>query len=180
MRKLCRWLLYKRLGWHTNIRVDHPSKYIICLAPHTSNWDFIIGQLYMHAEGMHVGFLMKKEWFFWPLGILFRNLGGVPVYRDGRHSLTDQLSERAQKSDRFSLCVTPEGTRSLTTEWKKGFHFIATKAGIPVLLYGLDYKRKLIECTCSFVPTGDIEKEMQEIKKYFKDYKGLYPEKFSV
>lgn len=180
MKKFCRWLLYKHLGWHTNISVEHPSKYIICLAPHTSNWDFIIGQLYMRAEGMKVGFLMKKEWFFWPLGVWFRKMGGIPVYRDGRHSLTEQLANYALQADRFSLCVTPEGTRSLTTEWKKGFYYIAAKSEIPVLLYGLDYERKLIECTRSFVPSGDIEKEMPEIKAYFKDYKGLYPEKFSI
>jgi 1-acyl-sn-glycerol-3-phosphate acyltransferase len=51
------------LGWKKNVTVGHPDKYIICLAPHTSNWDFVIGQLYMRAEGMKINFLMKKEWF---------------------------------------------------------------------------------------------------------------------
>ncbi|MBQ1587997.1 MAG: acyltransferase, partial [Prevotella sp.] len=76
LRRFCSWLLYKHLGWKKNVSVDHPDKYIICLAPHTSNWDFAIGQLYAKAEGLKSNFLMKKEWFFWPLGSVFRAMGG--------------------------------------------------------------------------------------------------------
>lgn len=49
-KKFCRWYLYRHLGWKTNVTVNHPEKFIICLAPHTSNWDFILGQLYAGAE----------------------------------------------------------------------------------------------------------------------------------
>lgn len=65
MKRLCQWILYGLMGWKKDITQEHPDKYIICLAPHTSNWDFIIGQLFAMAEGMHTNFLMKKEWFFW-------------------------------------------------------------------------------------------------------------------
>lgn len=178
MRNFFQWILYQKLGWKKNVTVDHPDKYIICLAPHTSNWDFVIGQLYMRAEGLHVNFLMKKEWFIGPLGILFRRMGGIPVWRDKHTSMTDNLAETAKKAKHFCLCITPEGTRSLNTDWKKGFYFIAQKADIPVLLYGLDFERKIIECTRSFRPTGDVEAEMKEIKRYFKDYKGKNPDQF--
>ena len=77
--KFCAWLLYKKMGWTKNVTIAHPDRYIICLAPHTSNIDFFIGQLYMRAEGMHINFLMQKEWFFWPLGPIFKRLGGIPV-----------------------------------------------------------------------------------------------------
>ena len=180
MGKFCKWLLYQRLGWVTHVTEPHPEKFIICLAPHTSNWDFLLGQLYMRAEGMHINFLMKKEWFFWPLGPIFRRMGGIPVWRTKKTSMTDNLSEEARKAERFHLCITPEGTRSLNADWKKGFYFIALKAGIPILLYGLDYERKLIECTRTFMPTGDLEADMREIKLYFKDYKGKYPDKFTI
>ena len=66
IQQLSKWILYKRLGWTKEITIAHPEKYIICLAPHTSNWDLLIGQLYAHAEGIKSNFLMKKEWFFWP------------------------------------------------------------------------------------------------------------------
>ena len=180
IKDICQWVLYKHLGWKKDITVSHPKKFIICLAPHTSNWDFIIGLLFSRAEGIKSNFLMKKEWFFWPLGPIFRKLGGVPVWRSKHTSMTDNLAETARKCDTFGLCITPEGTRSLNPEWKKGFYFIALKAGIPILLYGVDYEKKLIQCTKVIIPSGDVEKDMKEIKLYFKDFKGKKPEKFTI
>lgn len=179
-KKLCKWLLYKRMGWTVEVTQPHPAKYIICLAPHTSNWDFVIGQLYNRAEGLSTNFLMKKEWFAWPLGLVFRRLGGIPVFRQKHTSMTDSLAQTAQHEPSFRLCITPEGTRSRVEEWKRGFYFIALKAQLPILLYGLDYERKLIRCTRTIVPTGDVEGDMREIKLYFKDFHGKYPANFSV
>ena len=180
LRTLCGWLLYKVCGWTKEVYVSHPKKYIICLAPHTSNWDFVLGQLYSHADGVKINFLMKKEWFFFPLGALFRRLGGIPVNRQKKGSMTDALAETARQSEEFRLCVTPEGTRKSNPEWKKGFYYIALKAGLPILLYGVDYERKLIQCTKVVVPMGDIDREMAEIKEYFKNFKGKHPEQFAI
>ena len=180
LQTFCRWLLYKRMGWTAEITEAHPDKFIICLAPHTSNWDFLIGQLYSKSEGLKSNFLMKKEWFFWPLGPIFRRMGGIPVWRSKRTSMTDNLAETAQKLSVFQLCITPEGTRKRNPEWKRGFYYIAQKANIPILLYGVDYEKKLIRCTKTIVPNGDIDSQMREIKQYFKDFKGRYPENFTI
>ena len=180
MGQFCRWLLYKKMGWKLNVTEPHPDKSIICLAPHTSNWDFLIGQLYARAEGMTVNFLMKKEWFFWPLGPLFRRMGGIPVWRDKKSSMTDNLAETARRLPVFQLCITPEGTRSLNAEWKKGFYYIAQKAGIPILLYGVDYEQRHIQCTKTVIPNGDIDTQMREIKLYLKDIKSKQHEKFNI
>ena len=179
-KKFCNWLLYKRWGWTAEVTEPHPDKFIICLAPHTSNWDFVMGQLYIGARGMKSNFLMKKEWFFWPLGSLFRRLGGIPVYRQKHTSMTDSMADTAKNSSEFHLCITPEGTRSLNADWKKGFYFIALKAELPILLYGLDYERRHIQCTKTIIPNGDLEGQMREIKMYYKDFKGKYPANFTV
>ena len=179
-KSFCRWLLYKKMRWIHACHRIHPDKFIICLAPHTSNWDFIIGQLYSSAEGMKSNFLMKKEWFFWPLGPIFRRLGGIPVFRSKKSSMTDNLAEAARQADHFMLCITPEGTRKPTTEWKKGFYFIAQKAEIPILLYGVDYEQRLIRCTKTMIPNGDVEAQMREIQLYYKDFKGKKPENFTI
>ncbi len=168
------------MGWHKNVTVEHPEKYIICLAPHTSNWDFIMGQLYSGAEGWKINFLMKKEWFFWPLGILFNHLGGIPVYRSKHTSMTDNLAKEARRRESFKLCITPEGTRSANSEWKRGFLVIASKADLPVLIYGLDYKRKLIECVKMMHPSDNLDENMAHIKEYYKSFEGKHPEKFKV
>jgi len=94
--------------------------------------------------------------------------------------MTDTMADTAKQVSQFKLCITPEGTRSRVDEWKKGFYFIALKADIPILLYGVDYERKLIQCTKTIIPTGDLEADMREIKMYFKDFKGKKPENFSI
>jgi 1-acyl-sn-glycerol-3-phosphate acyltransferase len=123
---------------------------------------------------------MKKEWFFFPLGPIFKKLGGIPVIRQRHTSMTDSMAETAKASKTFHLCITPEGTRSPNPDWKKGFYFIALKAGIPILLYGIDYEKKHIQCTKTVIPTGDLEADMREIKLYFKDFKGKKPENFTI
>jgi 1-acyl-sn-glycerol-3-phosphate acyltransferase len=180
LKAFCKWLLYKKRGWTLNITEDHPDKYIICLAPHTSNWDFILGLLYSRAEGMQCNFMMKKEWFFWPLGPIFKKLGGIPVHRQKKTSMTDAMAESAKAAKTFHLCITPEGTRSLNPDWKKGFYFIALKAGLPILLYGIDYEKRLIQCTKTIIPTGDLENDMRDIKLYFKDFRGKIPNNFTI
>ncbi|MCI1741388.1 MAG: 1-acyl-sn-glycerol-3-phosphate acyltransferase [Prevotella sp.] len=180
LQRICTWLLYRKMGWKKNITQHHPQKYILCLAPHTSNWDMLIGQLYAHAEGIKANFLMKKEWFFWPLGSLFHQLGGIPVHREKHTRMTDTLAQLALEKDHFILCITPEGTRSLNSDWKKGFYYIALNAHLPILLYGCDYEQKLIQCTETIYPCGDIDADMKRIKLYFKDFKGKKPKKFTI
>lgn len=177
-KKFFSWVLYRLWGWKTEITVTFPDKYIMALAPHTSNWDFILGELFCLAEGVRIGFMMKTEWFFWPLGPIFRKLGGIPVYRKKNSSLTDAVAESAKEADKFALCITPEGTRKAVQEWKKGFYFIAQKAEIPILLIYADYEKKLIRCTKQIVPTGDLDKDMREIRAYYKGCKGKHPDKF--
>ena len=180
LKAFCKWLLYKKRGWTLDVTEDHPDKFIICLAPHTSNWDFFLGLLYSRAEGMQCNFMMKKEWFFWPLGPLFKKLGGIPVHRQKHTSMTDAMAESAKAAKMFHLCITPEGTRSKNPDWKKGFYFIALKAGLPILLYGVDYEKRLIQCTKTVIPSGDVEKDMREIKNYFKDFRGKIPNNFTI
>ena len=178
MQHFLRFLLYRLMGWTADVTVAFPPKYVIALAPHTSNWDFIMGLLYSRAEGFRCEFLMKKEWFFWPLGPLFRRLGGIPVERSRHTSMTDQLATIARERDHFGLCVTPEGTRKPTSEWKHGFYYIALKAELPILLFGLDYGQKRIVCTRQIIPSGDIDAQMAEIKDYFRPFRGKHPENF--
>lgn len=159
-------------GWRADVTESIPQKCIMCIAPHTSNLDFLIGQLYAQSVGFSASFLMKKEWFFWPLGLLFRKLGGIPVYRHKNSSLTDILAERAKQEKVFRLAITPEGTRSLVATWKRGFYYIAQKADIPIMLFAIDAQHRTIVCNRTFRPTGDVERDMMEIMEYYRPYIG--------
>lgn len=177
---LCRFILYRLLNWKAEIKLPLPDKYLIALAPHTSNWDFVLGLLFRRAERMKCQFLIKDFWFFWPMGHIMRKLGGIPVHRNKKCHLTDQVAAIASKLDIFGLCVTPEGTRKATKEWKKGFYYIALKAQLPIYLYGLDYREKRIVCTKMLIPSGDFEADMATIKNYFYPFGAKKPENFIV
>lgn len=174
--------ILKLAGWKVRVTVPDYPKAIICVAPHTSNWDFIIGKLAYASVGRKAGFLMKKSWFFFPLGYIFRAMGGIPVSRGGKgnESSVDRLVDLFNKKERLSLAITPEGTRSLTTHWRTGFLNIARMANIPVELAVIDFKDKEARIEQTFYPTGDNDSDMRAIKDYYKCAAGKYPEKFST
>ena len=180
IRRLCQKILFDWCGWSYHITESTPDKCILCIAPHTSNWDFLVGKIFYTAMGKTSNFLMKKEWFRGPLGSMFRKMGGIPVERSKHTSLTDQLAERAKASQHFSLAVTPEGTRSKVSTWKRGFYFIALKANLPILLYALDYSKKQIVCKQTIIPSGNVDEDMRTIMQYYSQFQGKHPEKFAI
>jgi 1-acyl-sn-glycerol-3-phosphate acyltransferase len=180
MRKLSNYIFTKLLGWKVeNVQPDIP-KCIIAVAPHTSNFDFIISQFAYSSLGRKARFLMKKEWFVFPVGYIFKAMGGIPVARNKHTSMTDTLAAEFSKHDRLQIALTPEGTRKRVTEWKKGFYYIALKAGVPIVLIGLDYKKKAAIFLNTFFPTGDADADMVKIKSYFTGITGKYPKLFGV
>ena len=119
---LCRFIYYKVLGWKAHVSIPDFDKCVFCAAPHTTNWDLFIGKLFISAIGRESGFMMKKEWFFFPLGILFRWMGGIPVRRDKHTSLVDQIIRQAKESKKFHLAITPPirtGNGASTTSHKE-------------------------------------------------------------
>ena len=179
MKKLSRWIL-KLFGWNAFVTVPEPPKSIICVAPHTSNWDFPIGELSYLALGRKASFLIKKSWFFFPMGQIFTALGGVPVDRTKRTSVTQQMVDEFAKREKFHLAVTPEGTRSLVTKWKMGFYHIALQAGVPIQLAYIDYAKKELAITEIFYPTGDEKADLIKIQDFYKNVHARFPEKFNL
>ena len=174
------FIYYRLLGWKTNVTVPNYDKCVVCAAPHTTNFDLFIGKLFYGALGRKTSFMMKKEWFFFPLGLFFKAVGGIPVDRSRKTSLVDQMVRHFAECKKFHLAITPEGTRKANPNWKKGFYFIAQKAQVPIVLIGIDYNKKTISATKAIMPSGDISKDMREIKLYFKDFKGKHPENFAL
>lgn len=177
---ICSFIYHNILGWKSKVTVPDFDKYIICAAPHTSNFDLFIGKLFIAANGRKTGFMMKKFWFFWPLGYLFRAMGGVPVERNKKTSLVDQMIKKAQESKKFHLAITPEGTRKKNGNWKKGFYYIAKGANLPIILIGIDYVDKCISAEKVIYPSGDMKSDLREIKLYYKNFRGKHPERFSI
>lgn len=173
------FIYHKILGWKLAYTVPMFDKCVICAAPHTSNYDLFIGKLFYGAAGGKTSFMMKKDWFFFPLGLIFKAMGGIPVDRGRKTSLVDQMTKVFQERKQFHLAITPEGTRKANSHWKKGFYYIAMKAKVPIVLIGIDYKIKTITAGKYIIPTGNIDSDMAEIKDYFKNFHGKFPQNFA-
>ncbi len=173
--------ILKIFGWSVHVSVPDYPKLIICVAPHTSNWDFVLCELAIHSVGRTAGFMMKSSWFFFPLGCLFRAMGGVPVERGKKKgSLVEAMVRRFDSEPRLTLAIAPEGTRKRTANWHSGFLRIADAAHVPVALATIDGPTKTIELTTMFDPSGDIDADMERIKKFYSRFHGLKPDKFST
>lgn len=176
-------LALKLTGWSFDINVPVYDKCVICVAPHTSNWDFLLGLAAYHSVGRKANFLMKSFWFFFPLKYLMRYFGGIPVERSKNKqsaSLTEKVINLFKTEPYVNLAVTPEGTRSATDKWKTGFLYIAYGAQVPILLGVIDYSKKHILIDKTFQPSGDIDADMKAIRDYYSQWQhaARYTEKF--
>ncbi len=177
MKKISKWIL-KLFGWTTVTTVPEPDKSVICCAPHTSNWDYILGQLYYWSEGRKSSFLIKSSFFFFPLGLIFKRLGGIPVDRKNPSAITKQMVDEFNHREKFHLAVTPEGTRKLVKKWKMGFYQIAISANVPIQLAYFDYAKKEMGITHIFYPTGDQAADLDKIQDFYQHVTARFPENF--
>ena len=159
------------------------NKAVIIMAPHTSIFDFIWGKFYFSAHGIKPAILIKKEFFFFPVGQILRSLGGVPVDRGKKTGITEMSIQLFKETENnFFLVITPEGTRKATKHWKKGFARIAKSANVPVALGFIDYKKHIMGVmdVWEIAENEDIETFIENVKKEYLVYSnsGLRKNKF--
>ena len=159
--------LLSLFGWKIVGNFPQEKKFILAVAPHTSNWDFIISMLVMIAVNLKVTFMGKKSIFVGPLKWLLNKLGGVAIDREHPNGIVGQMVEMFKKRDAMILGLSPEGTRSKTKEWKTGFLIIAKKAEIPIVPISLDFKKKEVEILALYHINGEIDEALVEIKQKF-------------
>jgi len=170
--------IYHLLGWKAEGEIPTEiKKYILLAAPHTSNWDFFYGRIYFIMKGVPLKFFIKHEWYIFPLNYIFNWLGGIPVNRGVNENLTDQIAAVFKSHDELAIMIPPEGTRSYNPNWKKGFYYISQKANVPIVLGYIDYENKIGGLGPVFYITGDVEKDIETIKDFYRGIKGKFPEK---
>jgi len=167
-------------GWKLEGEIPDLRKCVIIGAPHTSYWDFFFGMLYKLYYGLNIQFLIKQELFRFPYRWLFHWIGGIPVDRKKHGNLVEKLSEKIKNSKDFYLAIAPEGSRKAVTVWKRGFYHIAKKAGVPIVLGYMDYRRKVVGVGPVFYPGADIEKDMREIARFYSAIQAKYPGYFDL
>jgi 1-acyl-sn-glycerol-3-phosphate acyltransferase len=180
MRKICLFIL-KLLHYKLDIiNIPKEKKYVLVFAPHTSWTDFAIGKIALTAMGVKPTILIKKEFFFFPMGNFLTCIGGYPVDRKHTKNLTDKIANYMKEKEEVVFLITPEGTRKRVETWKRGFYHIAQKANVPVALGYLDYRDRRGGIGPVFYPTGNYENDLQEIQKYYYGMKGRKKGRFNL
>ena len=159
--------------WGFEGEVPNVSKGVIIVAPHTSNWDFMVGAAAMLALDLKLRFLGKHTLFDGPLAPMMRGLGGIPVDRTkpGR-GVVEEMAERFKNEEDLLLALSPEGTRSSVDRWKTGFHRIAQAAGVPIMAVALDYGPRRIRFGPLVNPSGDIDRDIGIFADFFATARG--------
>ncbi len=159
-------------GWSFSGSVPDLAKAVLIVAPHTSNWDFVIGAAGMLALDLDLRFLGKHTLFKGPMGLLMRGLGGIPLDRAHSRGVVDEMAARIKSSDHLLLALAPEGTRGGVERWKTGFHAIARGAEVPILAVTLDYGRRQIRFREPFTPSQDVEADVEKLQEFFVSARG--------
>lgn len=166
------------MGWKIKGELPNHPQLVLCGAPHTSNWDFIIAMLVSLALGVKFSYLMKREAFIWPFKNMFIALGGVPLDRGSGDETVRQIAEWYRTHDQVWLAITPEGTRSKVRKWKTGFLRIAHSAKVPVLLVAWHYPEKSLYLDKVWKTTGNHIKDAEDIRAYMTSrFVGAHPDK---
>lgn len=179
----CGWLayvvgrvLFRLLGWRIVGELPPLNKAVLVVAPHTSNWDFIVGLTGAWRCRLKFRWLGKHTLFRPPFGWLFRALGGLPVDRTAAQGLVAQLVTTFGERERLALVVPPSGTRKAGEYWKSGFYHIALGAGVPIVCVRADYARKEAKIGPPVYLEGNVSADMDRIREFFDGVTGKIPE----
>jgi 1-acyl-sn-glycerol-3-phosphate acyltransferase len=177
MRPLYR-LLFKIFGWKVNGSMPTDiKKFVIAVAPHTSNWDFIVGLAARSILRIHKAqFLGKSQLFKPPFGLLFRALGGHPVERTTSQDMVEQVVRIFNRHEKFILAMAPEGTRKKVQKLRTGFYYIAKGAHVPIVPVGFDFAKREVVVGPTLFPSDDFNADIEEIMAFYRTVRGRNPE----
>lgn len=160
-------------GWRIEGSFPADPKYVVIVAPHTSNWDFMLGVAVVFALELRASWLGKHALFKAPFKGFLRWLGGIPVNRSASHGVVGECVRAFEAAPALMLALAPEGTRKGVSQWKSGFYLIAVKAGVPIMPVGFDYRDHVVRLMPLLQPGGNMEQDLPLIQALFSDVHGL-------
>lgn len=168
------------MGWKITGDYAGLKKSVTIFAPHTAHIDYFYGKLGFTELGVKFKFLSKKELFFFPMNLIMRKLGSIPVRGVVGQNAIYYVVELLDKAEELHIVVSPEGYIKRRTKWNKGFFYMAQKAGVPIVVATLDYNKKEMGVQKVIYETSDFKTVLAEINNVYQDVKGKNPDQFSL
>jgi len=163
------------MRWRIDGEIPNLRKLVVIVAPHTSNWDFVVGLAAKIALGLRVTFLGKDTLFRFPLGFFMRRWGGIPVDRATSNNVVSAIVSEFEKRDRMVLALAPEGTRRRVARWRTGFYHIAHAAHVPIVPVALNFAERAIQIGAPFHTTGHVDADVAQLRARFSEVRGRHP-----
>ncbi|GGJ42180.1 1-acyl-sn-glycerol-3-phosphate acyltransferase [Deinococcus roseus] len=172
-------LLWKLQGWKLLGKKPQIPKYLLVVAPHTTNQDFFYYLGVSMGYDIHPYFIAKKDIFNGLLGPFMRSIGGIPIDRSARADVVDLAAAEFRNHDEMVIAILPEGTRKKKPYWKSGFYYIALEGQVPIVMVSMNFKEKWIRLSEPYMLTGDQQRDLDVIRTFYSDARGIKPENFS-
>lgn len=171
----------KAIGWHVVGKIpEGMKKYVVVVAPHTSNWDFPICFMTAFVLRLNARWIGKHTLFPRPFRSFMMWIGGIPVNRQVKGDTVVKTAQLFRESDDFAIGISPEGTRKPVANWHKGFWHIAKEADVPIIIVHIDYKSRECGIMGVFRSTDDVECDMDTIKALYSTCTPKHPSNFRV
>ena len=165
-------------GWRIDGEFPNVPQFVVIVAPHTSNWDFMVGVMAMFAIGFRGTFLGKHTLFRWPTDSVMRWLGGVPVDRTSPHNVVQQTIDYFHARPQLLLALSPEGTRKKLAAWRTGFWYVAKGAGVPIVPAAFDYPARRITISAPIAPGDDMDADIAQLRAHFDARMAKHPAQY--
>lgn len=161
--------LYFLMGWKWDLLPPYwTDKCVVIGFPHTTNMDTVRALTYIKLARINARLLVKSSWFFFPMSIFLKSLGGLPVQRDKASGFVDSIVHEFETRENLVLALVPEGTRKNVKKIRTGFWYIAKGANVPILCWYLDNKTKRTCWVGKIVPGESLEADLLKISKIYQ------------
>lgn len=177
-RRACGSIGLRLFGWRIEGNLPDLPKCVLIVAPHTSNWDFIVGFAVYLALQLETLWFAKHTALRGPIGALGRHFGAVAIDRGRAGNVVQAYIDEFARREQMVLTIAPEGTRSRVPDWKQGFYRVAVGAGVPIVPVAIDYSARCVRFGEPFTPGGDYRFDMQNLKPFFRARMAFDPQKY--
>jgi len=166
------------MGWRLEGEIPRQTcRLLLVFLPHTSNWDFVIGCLFIRAENIDITIFGKDQFYIFPLTYCYDFFGVVPIKRHQKDNFVAQAASLYDNGAMLWTAMAPEGTRSRMDQLKSGYYYFAKKADIPIAVVGPDFVSKTLTITSPRKVMATFEEDAQRLTDFSKTMRAKRPDR---
>ncbi|MEO0367276.1 MAG: 1-acyl-sn-glycerol-3-phosphate acyltransferase [Pseudomonadota bacterium] len=178
IQRFYRFILYRLLGWQLEGEIPrHERRLLFVFLPHTSNWDFVIGWLFVCAEKLSITIFGKDQFYVFPLTLAYRYFGVIPIKRNQSQNFVQQAAAKYNDNAPLWTAMAPEGTRSYRETLRSGYYYFAKVAEIQIVVVGPDFENKKMIVMPPRHVLPSFEEDAADLIKFAQRCSGKRPEK---